>query len=189
MMQIKEPKAPASPAQLAYLESLTTQRDLPTVCERYALLKGLGALTKGTASQFIDQLLAAPKKAPKIEAKTVTIHTTVDPQVAAALIEAPAKPQLTEAPVFGYYWITDKLTGKPQLYYWDCTGKDAYPTLRRLVIWETYSGGKKGSWKKVQHEAGALGKQFGFCVRCGATLTDPVSVANGLGPVCAKYWA
>jgi hypothetical protein len=33
-------------------------------------------------------------------------------------------------------------------------------------------------------EAGTLGKQFGFCIRCGATLTDPVSVAQGLGPVC-----
>jgi hypothetical protein len=35
-------------------------------------------------------------------------------------------------------------------------------------------------------EAKAKGKAFTFCVKCGATLTDPVSVANGIGPVCIK---
>ena len=41
----------------------------------------------------------------------------------------------------------------------------------------------------TQDEAAALGKAYTFCIRCGATLTDPVSVANGIGPVCATYWA
>jgi hypothetical protein len=38
-------------------------------------------------------------------------------------------------------------------------------------------------------QVGAMGKAFTFCVRCGATLTDPVSVANGIGPVCITYWS
>jgi hypothetical protein len=37
-------------------------------------------------------------------------------------------------------------------------------------------------------QAAVQGKMMGFCIRCGATLTDPVSVANGIGPVCATYW-
>jgi hypothetical protein len=35
-------------------------------------------------------------------------------------------------------------------------------------------------------ELGAKGKQLNFCVKCGAQLTDPVSVAQGIGPVCIK---
>jgi hypothetical protein len=41
----------------------------------------------------------------------------------------------------------------------------------------------------TQDEAAAKGKAFTFCIRCGATLTDPVSVADGIGPVCKGYWS
>ena len=34
-------------------------------------------------------------------------------------------------------------------------------------------------------EAKAFGVEYGFCVWCGKFLTDPVSVAQGIGPVCA----
>ena len=30
-----------------------------------------------------------------------------------------------------------------------------------------------------------FGHAYGICLRCGATLTDPESVARGIGPVCA----
>ena len=35
-------------------------------------------------------------------------------------------------------------------------------------------------------EAAMVGQAWGMCVVCGAALTDPVSVARGIGPVCAK---
>jgi len=34
-------------------------------------------------------------------------------------------------------------------------------------------------------EAAAFGRLYGFCVVCGRTLTDEVSIATGIGPVCA----
>lgn len=38
-------------------------------------------------------------------------------------------------------------------------------------------------------EAKQFGKIYGFCVKCGATLTDEKSIAAGIGPVCAsKGW-
>lgn len=37
-------------------------------------------------------------------------------------------------------------------------------------------------------EAKAFGVQFGICCWCGLTLTDPVSVEQGIGPVCVKRW-
>jgi hypothetical protein len=96
-MMIKEPTAPASPAQVSYLEALVKDRDLPLVCERYALLTELGALTKGRASEFIDQLLTAPKK---------TVKATVMSQPAPAAPVLQPKIELGELPAFGYYWIT-----------------------------------------------------------------------------------
>lgn len=35
-------------------------------------------------------------------------------------------------------------------------------------------------------QAKAHGMETGWCICCGADLTDPVSVANGIGPVCAS---
>ena len=35
-------------------------------------------------------------------------------------------------------------------------------------------------------EAAAYGRQIGRCCVCGATLTDPESVARGIGPICGK---
>lgn len=37
-------------------------------------------------------------------------------------------------------------------------------------------------------DAKAWGMETGFCCVCGAFLTDEKSVANGIGPVCAKYF-
>jgi DNA-directed RNA polymerase subunit RPC12/RpoP len=34
----------------------------------------------------------------------------------------------------------------------------------------------------------AYGRQTGVCSCCGRTLTDPVSIALGIGPICAERW-
>ena len=41
------------------------------------------------------------------------------------------------------------------------------------------------AWRMSLAEAAAFGSLYGFCVRCGRTLTDEISIANGIGPVCA----
>lgn len=238
---IHEPKAPATEKQISFLTSLIKNRECPAVAERYTFAQGF--LTKGAASKLIDEALKAPKKTGNVstvqdwgQAKTVQAaanqveNPTLADQMAATLAEA--KPVLTELPGMGYYQLDGVL------YYYDVTGKDWSPTLRRLVITTTYDGKKKGSWKKVaptygspkvtgtwlpyggkhfaykteitktiyvpksfaeavlagakpltKDEAGALGKKFGICIRCGALLSDPVSVAQGLGPVCITYWS
>jgi hypothetical protein len=33
------------------------------------------------------------------------------------------------------------------------------------------------------------GKQVGECGKCHRTLTDPASIAKGIGPVCEKYFS
>lgn len=39
-------------------------------------------------------------------------------------------------------------------------------------------------------EAKQWGRETGICCSCGAKLTDPISVENGIGPICASkgYW-
>jgi hypothetical protein len=44
----------------------------------------------------------------------------------------------------------------------------------------------KSSDKMTLDEAKAFGVETGFCCVCAKFLTDPKSVANGIGPVCAK---
>lgn len=219
---IKDPAAPATPAQISYLTSLVAKHDCPTVAERFAFAQAAGFLKKGTASAMIDEAVKAPKKdvaGPYTAAAVPAVPTTI-----------PAS-TLTECPAFGYYDI------EGTLYYWDVTGKDFYPQLRKLAVVTNYNGTKKGSWKKAyagygapkvsatfipyngkgynntevtklitvpkvlteavlagakpmtSAEAGKIGKKMTFCVRCGATLTDPHSVANGIGPVCITYWS
>jgi hypothetical protein len=52
-----------------------------------------------------------------------------------------------------------------------------------------YAGGAirslRPEWKMTLEEAKAFGSLYGFCVRCGATLTDDVSIKAGIGPICA----
>jgi hypothetical protein len=43
-----------------------------------------------------------------------------------------------------------------------------------------------GARRLTMAEALTLSAAWGECVRCGRTLTDPNSVAAGIGPVCRK---
>lgn len=222
---IKDPQAPATPAQVSYLTSLVAKHECPTVAEKFAFSQKMGFLAKGAASKLIDEAKNSPVKTAK------TAATPVKQDDGAVAMMATPAPALV-MPAFGYYEIDGTI------YYWDVTGKDAYPTLRRLTVVTNYDGTKKGKWSKVyvpwkpalqvevtylpyagkgysksevtkkitlpqvlldgiaqgakpltSAEVGAKGKAFTFCVRCGATLSDPVSVAQGIGPVCITYWS
>ena len=41
------------------------------------------------------------------------------------------------------------------------------------------------AWLMTLEQAKEFGSLYGFCVRCGATLTDDVSIKAGIGPICA----
>lgn len=63
---------------------------------------------------------------------------------------------------------------------------------KKLVFtggWEYESGAiyrLKPEQKWTLEQAKAFGAETGLCCVCGAFLTDPNSVAEGIGPVCAK---
>jgi hypothetical protein len=231
-IQVKNPSEPASEKQIHFLfEVLLVERDCPSVAEKARFAKGMG-LTKGVASKLIGEAL----KAPKTGAKANTPVKQDDGSVT-MFAETPKPVSLTDLPAFGYYLITDAVTGKPTVYYWDVTGKDGYPVLRKLTKVTQYDGKVKGKWNKINawgssavqvtgtytpyagkgynktpltktilvhtilakavlagatpmsmEQAAQQGHMLGFCIRCGATLTDPKSVTDGIGPVCKTYW-
>lgn len=227
-IQIKNPSEPASEKQIHFLfDVLLVERDCPTTAEKARFAKTVG-LTKGVASKLIDEALKSPKKGAKAAVPTALLLPKA---------EEPKPVSLTDLPAFGYYLITDAYTGKPTVYYWDVTGKDLYPVLRKLTKVTQYDGKVKGKWSKINawgsnavqvsatytpyagkgynktpvtktvsvhkiladavlagakplsmEQAAQQGHMLGFCIRCGATLTDPQSVAEGIGPVCKTYW-
>jgi Family of unknown function (DUF6011) len=152
---------PASEKQVAFVQKLTGERDAAALSEQ--LLESLADLqsgeylTGGQASALIDALMAAPRKA-----------------------KAEAKP--------GYYTLAGEVFVVVQ------------NKAKQMVIHLTADDKKRGSWeykpglgaqlaKSVPltvQEAARLGHLHGVCMICGAALTDPKSVTNGIGPVCAK---
>lgn len=70
------------------------------------------------------------------------------------------------------------------------------PYAKRLVVLQGESKGtfeyEAGLIRRLSNadrlsvdEAAAFGHKYGMCCVCGATLTDPKSIAAGIGPVCA----
>lgn len=56
---------------------------------------------------------------------------------------------------------------------------------RTTFVWE-YLGKRINMAGAIRYTDEEAGKFLGYCVRCNAELTDPVSIARGIGPVCAK---
>lgn len=204
---IKNPLDPASPAQISYLTSLIKTKDHEIVAKvQFALASN--AAKKGQASEWIDALIKAPKKVAKVEPVGVAAHAAIE-----TYTQAP-KPVELPVPAYGYYQVPGPV--EDALFAFD-EFKGAYGSkkikLMKLkkgtkAVWnqEThqYDHLPYGKWilaggtyqaKKVLagqapigvKKAAEIGKLVGFCIRCGRTLTDPVSVAQGIGPVCITY--
>lgn len=163
-------------------------------------------LSKFDASQIIGVLVNQPVRSStgseKVEAPT--------------LGTLPAFFDANGIPEFGYYM--SEQNGHKTTYSWQEVNLPfSKSPVKKFMKFSTYKAYNKngelvtkGRWikygstltaKKVlagpgfvkltKDQAGALGKLYGCCIRCGRTLTDPFSVENGIGPVCATYsgWA
>ena len=193
---IKNPGLPATDAQLSFLSSLIASRE-SDLCPKVAFAMASKAVTKGRASEWITVLKAAP-------VKSAQTYTQVAAEYKATVAVANEEP----TPAFGYYAVGDQLFHF-EMFKGQFGGMK--PKLYKLIKGQTWStklgkyvpkgkwawtggeldakvklGGGKGT-KITVAEAGKLGLAFGFCIRCGRYLSDPVSVANGIGPVCATY--
>lgn len=150
----------ASERQLSFIKDLLAQR----VVTPENFQADLSDISKATASRIIEELLALPKR------------ESVRPTPA-------VRPTVTEGIYFKggqVYRVKPSATGN--LYAKVLVGNRfeyAQGAVRTLTLDD----------KMSLEQAEAFGLQFGVCVVCGAELSDPVSVARGIGPVCArKSW-
>lgn len=161
---------PASPKQVAFLTTLAA--------ERGEIAKT--GLSKRGASLEIERLLALPKVAPAAAAKSVAFAARTEP-------------------VDGIY-ISKGQDGKDDVYkVYKMVHGSGRQGVKRLVV-----GSDSGSFeylglasrclpadarKMTLEEAKKFGALYGFCVRCGRTLTDEESIAAGIGPKCGgREW-
>jgi hypothetical protein len=113
-------------------------------------------LTSKMASDLIGQLLNAPKQASSI--LSVGMYRTADGEI--------------------YRVQESRETGRLYAKHLDLINGFEYApgALRTITAGD----------RMTLEQARAFGVETGFCCVCGIFLTDPKSVANGIGPVCAK---
>ena len=169
---------PATEGQLAFIKRLVDERVVvpgTELAQHLDLARSLvmgGAFTTYGASKLIDALKAAPykgKEASSAPARELSDGIYVD------------KDDEGHDHIFKVYVAVH---GSGQL------------CVKRLVV--TVDGGRfeymglaakhlpRNARRMSLDEAKAFGAIYGFCVRCGRTLTDDASIAAGIGPICAE---
>ena len=154
--------SPASERQVSYLTSLLSDRACDAafradITERIAD----GTLDKRTASSAIDTLMRAPRAvAPAVAALTVGMYRK-DGVI--------YRVQRSRESGNLYAKRLDLLATGAEFVY-------AAGAIRTLTLADSMT----------REEAQAWGVETGICCVCSADLTDPVSVARGIGPVCAS---
>lgn len=166
-------RRPATDRQVGYIISLIDTREAPEAgypwgsdFEGYRAEHGLDM---PTASRLIDYLKGRPVKA-----------------------SAPKAPvQLTA----GVYRASATGEGQPGQLYKVYPARGHGNMLAKLIVVEDgavyfeYAGAARRfvqpDGKLSLEEAKAFGASTGYCCNCGAELTDPDSIAAGIGPICA----
>jgi hypothetical protein len=173
------PAKPASDKQIAFIRTLAPERDYLslTTYQRAALeavYTGGEPLTSYHASKLIDALLHT------VRADSASMRPGWLPAAQPAPVLEPGfylspagavvRVQHNKAKTSVYGKVLDSVTGR--FAYVAGATRDLVPDARLTLA-----------------QAAELGQHFGRCVCCGAELTDPDSVAAGIGPVCAaKYF-
>lgn len=185
---------PATQKQIGFMQSLLRQRQMDPRWEAQLTVDIRAALehenmTADRASKWISWLLEQPKK-PKKEPNRVTLPP---PAPTAPAVDPAAAPQTLYPGVYKYSQNLYRVigTGPNQrvrlvsLY----RGK---PKLLR-VGYETSNRVREQGIRLTAEEAASYGADGGaakgWCICCGRELSDPASVAAGIGPVCAAAQA
>lgn len=157
--------------QETYLKSLLEQRVIPFELFDKASSIDYNTISVKEASSFIEILKNQPLKNPP-EPESDNNGNNIKKE--------PAKE--------GFYFYNNEV-------YQVVASKQGHNYAKILV-----HDGSKGHWDYVKGmmnvlndsylislaEARKFGKDHGFCMVCGRTLTDPISVQAGIGPICAE---
>lgn len=165
---------PASEAQIAYIVGLQVERELP---DEYDVMPetDIAKLDKDEASRKIQELKRLPYKHPRGESSKAP---TVDvPPGRYALRGDDNVWRFFEVQDGKGRWdgykFTKQLIGAPGAY-----RKESMQASRRIQIMNAIS-------ENVKQAMIDYGLHSGVCGRCSSPLSDPDSLARGIGPVCA----
>lgn len=180
----------ASEAQARFAVDLLRTRVQPdervagtvkTAAEMLALFEACGQMARDIARNVIDAYKDRPRIVQVVEA------APVEPKAAAAPRAAKAAPVELAA---GMYRVADVV------YKVQKSRQSGRMYAKRLVV---HSAGDasfeydSGAVRKITPEdmmsledAKEFGHVYGVCCNCGATLTDEVSISEGIGPVCKR---
>lgn len=156
------PANAATEKQINFLKSLAAERGKAEEIDQIFATK---VVTKSYASKLIDDM----KKLPKIKSP----DQVVEPGF-----------YLYEDTVFKVRW--NKLNTNMYAVMLSELANPYGETKAKWVYAEGMMAKLKASMKLTVEQAAALGHQHGYCMICGIELTNPESVARGIGPVCIK---
>lgn len=158
---------PASESQISYITALLHDRDV-TPSERLAAEERIatGTLDKATASKMIDTYLSLPKVASKPVVRTAPASLAEGMYSKDGLI---------------YRVHTSMSTGNRYAKRLDLLAA-GYEFVYAPGAIKFLTNDDRMSLEEAQ----AWGVETGHCCVCGIFLTNPKSVAKGIGPVCAK---
>ena len=152
--------APATERQVSYLTSLLNDRVFDTDKRDEALAKiRLGDMDKSSASTLIDALLRAPK------VRAAAAAPRVDLQEGGMYMHDGTVYHIRRSNAGHLYAV--KLVGR------------SFQFVRGMMNVLT------PDHQLTLEQAKAYGVQYGVCCVCGRTLANEVSVAEGIGPICA----
>jgi hypothetical protein len=178
---------PASPKQVAFIKTLLAERDTQFTADVIAEMVKAATADKAKASKLITSLLALPKAAAPVRTTTTAPRSTTP----AAPLELGMyrKADGTLYRVYPARSANKHLLAKRLIVTQDGVNEQGEP------VWHgefEYAGAAarfvKADERMTLEEAKEFGHQFGICCDCAALLTDPTSVANGIGPVCGSRY-
>lgn len=161
---------PATAKQIAFIDSLCEQvaaEDAETIRKAMATIEASEhEFSTAMASAFIDQLKQFRAEKPAA-AKT----EQVDPPVGIHMAD-------------GRYYRVQPNKAKTRVYAFELTVTDG--KFSKEYVGRSPFALLSGATLLTLAEAAEFGHSYGVCIACGLTLTNPKSVAAGIGPVCAK---
>lgn len=180
-------KDAASEKQVAFIDSLLTERELDAI-QVSSFRSMLPTMTKKQASGTIDILLSQPKRVEKVPGATKSLLQEALSKAPKSKYAVPVSEldiSLEDTPLTGDLLFIEVKEYMNNLYMRRLTGsvggftRHKVPSQDSIVIMNVIA-------KDPYKYAKIFGQHYSCCGSCGAELTDPVSRDLQLGPECRK---
>jgi hypothetical protein len=180
-------KDAASEKQVAFIDSLLTERELDSI-QISSFRSMLPTLTKKQASSTIDLLLRLPQKATKVPGADKSVlqeALSSAPKSKYAIPVSELDISLEGTPLTGDLLFIEVKEYMGNLYMRRLTGSVGGFTRHRVPSQDSITIMNVISQDPYKY-AKIFGQHYSCCGSCGAELTDPVSRDLQLGPECRK---